>query len=220
MEAKAIPLKALLLSIAAVLAAEIGLHAATLWLDNFQMVLLCVARTIEILALIQIARHFTPGLDAIGLALSGILRGFKRGLVWSVGFGLLVLVLYAALMAAGFNPIAYMHFPMPGAPLTIILLFFVGGIVSPVAEEVFFRGILYGFFRKWGITSAVLFSTAIFVLAHGSHSQLPIIQMVGGVLFAASYEIEDSLIAPMTIHILGNLALFALSALSQARILF
>jgi membrane protease YdiL (CAAX protease family) len=47
----------------------------------------------------------------------------------------------------------------------------VGGIVAPVAEEVFFRGIL----------------------------------------FAAAYEIEKNLIVPITIHCLGNLAIFSLS---------
>jgi hypothetical protein len=37
-------------------------------------------------------------------------------------------------------------------------------------------------------------------------------QVVGGILFAAAYEIEKNLVVPITIHCLGNLAIFALSA--------
>jgi membrane protease YdiL (CAAX protease family) len=87
----------------------------------------------------------------------------------------------------------------------------VGGIVAPIAEEVFFRGILYGFFRRWGVVVALVFSTLLFVFPHlGTHG-LPTTQIIGGILFALAYEVEDSLLAPITIHALGNMAIFTLS---------
>jgi hypothetical protein len=36
-------------------------------------------------------------------------------------------------------------------------------------------------------------------------------QIIGGVLFAVAYELEGSLFVPITIHALGNLAIFGSS---------
>jgi membrane protease YdiL (CAAX protease family) len=91
----------------------------------------------------------------------------------------------------------------------------VGGIISPVVEEIFFRGILFGFFRRWGATTAVVLSTILFVLPHLKRGAIPVTQMVGGVVFAAAYEKEKSLAAPIIIHSLGNLSIFSLSLIPQ-----
>jgi len=89
----------------------------------------------------------------------------------------------------------------------------VGGVIAPIAEEVFFRGILYGFFRRWGVSVAIVLSTFIFVLPHLGSSGLPIIQIIGGVLFALVYETEKNLMVPIMIHALGNMAIFSFSLL-------
>jgi membrane protease YdiL (CAAX protease family) len=88
-------------------------------------------------------------------------------------------------------------------------------LIGPIAEEIFFRGILYGFFRRWGIPAAVILSTFLFVLSH-SHTSgpaIPVTQLIGGILFAVAYEIEKNLLVPITIHSLGNLAIFTLALL-------
>jgi membrane protease YdiL (CAAX protease family) len=36
--------------------------------------------------------------------------------------------------------------------------------------------------------------------------------MIGGILFAVSYEVEKNLLVPITIHSLGNLAIFTIAA--------
>jgi len=56
----------------------------------------------------------------------------------------------------------------------------------------------------------VSLSTLIFVLIHPAGRHIPITQAIGGVLFALSYEIEKSLVPPMVIHMLGNLAIFGI----------
>jgi hypothetical protein len=43
---------------------------------------------------------------------------------------------------------------------------------------------------------------------------IPLAQVVGGIVFAVAYEIEGSLMVPITIHVLGNLAIFTLSLMS------
>ncbi len=81
-------------------------------------------------------------------------------------------------------------------------------LIGPIAEEIFFRGILYGFFRRWGAPTAIVLSTLLFVLPHTSGSIIPVTQLIGGILFAVAYEVEKNLLVPMLIHCLGNLAIF------------
>ena len=92
--------------------------------------------------------------------------------------------------------------------ITVIL---VGAFIAPVAEEILFRGILYGFFRRWGMTTALVLSTLIFVFSHSSRQTIPATQIIGGILFAVAYEKEKNLVVPIIIHVLGNLAIFVLA---------
>ena len=60
---------------------------------------------------------------------------------------------------------------------------------------------------------AMLISTGIFDsvkrLAR-SMRRFAIVQAIGGVVFAAACELEKNLLVPITIHCLGNLAIFLL----------
>jgi len=103
---------------------------------------------------------------------------------------------------------------LPKKANEIALFFIVGGIVGPITEELFFRGILYGFFRKWGILIALVISTTVFVFAHPFFPKIPVTQLVGGIVFALAYEIEKNLTVPIVIHVLGNMAIFTLSLVS------
>ena len=93
----------------------------------------------------------------------------------------------------------------------MLLFFVVGSLVAPIAEEVFFRGIVYGFLRRWGMVVALVGSTVAFVLAHAISSGIPLTQIVGGVVFAVAYEVTGNLVVPITIHVLGNAAILTLS---------
>ena len=92
------------------------------------------------------------------------------------------------------------------------LLFLVGGLIAPIAEEVYFRGLLYGYLRRWGFWTALLVSTLVFTLLHGSAPGAPLPQLVGGLVFATAYEIEKRLLVPILIHILGNTAIFSITS--------
>ena len=84
-------------------------------------------------------------------------------------------------------------------------------MVSPITEEIVFRGVLYGYLRRWGILAAIIGSTVLFVLAHSIQGVFPLTQVVGGIVFAVAYEREHNLLVPMVIHILGNLAIFTVT---------
>ena len=211
MEANKISLKTLAMSIAAVLLSEsvfrVTLRAASI----SPMPFLGFIRTCEIILLILIACRVEKSTEAIGLAPSRILAGLRKGLFWSACFGVIAGIVFLGVFAAGIDALKFFHLPLPKTSTSLLLYFAVGGVIGPIAEEIFFRGILYGFFRRWGVFSAVILSTLLFVLPHLTAGSVPITQVVGGIVFAAAYEKERNLLTPITIHCLGNLAIFSLS---------
>ena len=118
---------------------------------------------------------------------------------------------FLGLVMAGVNPLPLIKMPMNSGIDQLIFLIIIGGILAPVAEEVVFRGVLYGFFRRWGLILALIVSTLLFVVVHPMGQGIPLIQIVGGILFAVAYEVEGTLTAPITIHALGNCSLFTIS---------
>ena len=195
MEANRITLKTLAISIAAVFAMETVFRLAMSGQSGSPLPALGISRTMEALCLLYIARRFGKNPNAIGLSRSSMLPGLAKGLIWSVCFGIAAGVLFLVLFAAGINPLKLVNTPLPSAPRQIFIFFLVGGVIAPVSEEIFFRGIIFGFFRRWGVYAAILISTVLFVLPHGRH--LPLTQIVGGIVFAIAYEKEKSLMNKM-----------------------
>ena len=211
MEAKEIRIKTLLLCLAAVIAVELGTWVVVSNSAYHPMLVLATARLLQILLIVLIIMIWGKGLSSIGLARSGMVSGLKKGLLWSAGFGAIGSIACVGLFAAGINPLKLLKAPLPTQTMNLVLFFIVGGMIGPVAEEFFFRGILYGFLRRWGVIVALILSTLIFVLCHPISHGIPVTRVVGGLVFALAYEIGGSLIVPITIHGLGNLALFTLS---------
>jgi len=213
MEAKRIEIRILFLCFAAVLAIEVGTWVVTSKSPFHPMLILAGARLLQMLLIILIVVTLGKGLSSIGLARSEMVSGVKKGLLWSAGFGAVTSIGSVGLFIAGINPLTLLKAPLPKQPVDLVLFFIVGGIVGPTAEELFFRGILYGFLRRWGVIVAVILSTLLFVLPHAIHQRIPITQVVGGIVFAVAYEVEGSLMVPIIIHLLGNLAIFSISLL-------
>lgn len=198
-------------SLLAILLIEAVIRLPLLAFVTYPMAVLGFARVVEAVAIVQIVQHFDKGVWALESMTSWFVDGVRAGLIWSAGFGLITAMIFLILLADGTNPLDYIQAPMPAATVDIMLLFLVGGILSPAAEEIFFRGILYSYLRRWGIAAAVILSTLLFAIAHTGGSQIPVIQLIGGIVFAIAYEREDNLMVPITLHILGNTAIFSLS---------
>ena len=215
MEANPIAKKTLIISLAAIVSVEWVLRAVVSRGLFDSMVVLGAGRLLETILVILVLVIWGGGVSSVGLAPSQIIRGFKRGLVWSAGFGIVAFIAFAVLYLAGINPLILTQARLPTSLGEIILFFFIGGILGPVGEEVFFRGILYGFFKRWGVILAVALSTLLFVAAHPmSYKGVFAPQVVGGIVFAVAYEIEGSLMVPITVHVLGNMAIFTLSLMA------
>jgi membrane protease YdiL (CAAX protease family) len=174
------------------------------------LAMLGIVRMVQIIGIVGMVMCWEKELAAIGWAPATWGRGLIRGVVWSVGFAVAAAIGMVVIYLSGKNPLVFVRAPLPKPGVELILFFLVGGLVGPLAEEICFRGILYTFFRRWGVLFAIITSTAIFVGLHAVHG-LPLTQIVGGIVFAVAYETSRNLMVPITIHVLGNLAIFALS---------
>lgn len=209
MDPQRIELKTLGLAAAAVLVVE----AAAMFISARMapaMIVLFAARLIDLYLLAVVISAQRRGWSAVGLARNEILPGLKNGLFWSAAFGLAAAGGLAALALAGLDLRGFLPTRLPKDALGLTLFFVTGGLAAPMAEEVFFRGLVYGFSRRWGLGPAMIISTLAFVLAHGAGPAAALTQALGGLVFAAAYEVHGRLTAPITIHVLGNLALFSL----------
>lgn len=170
---------------------------------------LSVIRSAQTACLLLLLMLTPGGLEFAGLSNKNAFTGLKTGLIISFLFGLAVLIIGCILYLTGIPPLSFIYSPLPRD--NRILFFLCGGLISPIGEELFFRGIVYSFLRQWGIHTALVFTTAVFALFHLPNGGLPIFQLAGGLIFALSFEISKSLVTPMVIHILGNLALFSIA---------
>jgi membrane protease YdiL (CAAX protease family) len=214
MAVKTIETKIVFLALAALVTTEVAISVVISEAWHSPMFILGVGRVVQVLIFLMIVSTWGRGMSSIGLARGQILTGVRRGLIWSGVFGICACLVLAVLYATHINPLKLIKTHVPPSAQGIVLFFVVGGLVAPIAEEVFFRGIVYGFLRRWGVLLALIGTTVIFVLAHAISSRIPLTQIVGGIVFALAYEVEGNLMVPITIHVLGNTAIFALSLVS------
>lgn len=99
--------------------------------------------------------------------------------------------------------------------LARIAFFCLAVVVAPIAEELFFRGVLYRFLKeKFGLSLAMLSSATLFAMVHGSlHAFLGL--LVLGVLLSHVYEKSRDIRVPILFHAAFNLtSLLMLSLVS------
>ena len=168
-------------------------------------------RTLEIACLLTVLRLSPNGLSRAGISLATLSQGLRTGVVWSLVFAMVVVISGAILLANQINLLTLIASPLPVKGSALGLFLVTGALIAPVAEEILFRGVLYTYQKKWNRPAALILSTLIFAGFHYRGSELPLFQMVGGIVFALSFEHSKSLAAPIIIHSLGNLALFSIS---------
>lgn len=89
-------------------------------------------------------------------------------------------------------------------------------LLPALTEEIAFRSVIYGEYRKFGIFGAVVLSSALFSLVHFSLSSFLSYFLCGAVL-ALVFEVTKSVFASMLAHFLYNLmSVFSQKILSDA----
>lgn len=175
----------------------------TFFLRNAESALLCILAY----------RFYDIGI--IGLDRSEIKNGIVKGLAWSACFGAAASAIIPILWMAGLNVFDFFRIDYVRSYNEILWFYAAAGIAGPVAEEIFFRGIVFGYFRKYGFIPAVIVSTFFFVSAHTS-AGIPLPQIAGGLVFACLYEKTGSLVTSMIVHISGNAAMFTLGFIGRS----
>jgi len=189
--------------------------------DSLALTVALAASVFLELGLLWTAVHFS--IRKYGLRWSALgIRWPQRGGFWltaGLAFGLVIaglIVSYAyfgALAAVGIEPDTEIEETFQSAgpliALAMLSLFF-----APFAEEIFFRGFVFGGLRgRWGTAWAALASGALFALAHignpGTIYLMPPVAAIGA-LFALGYSYSGSIFTSLLAHFLFNL--FALGA--------
>jgi ABC-2 type transport system permease protein len=156
-----------------------------------------------------------------GPAELGVRRPRPGSWRWFVRFGTVVglgyLVLGAVLVLAfrgRFNvTVSRSGFLLSLRPWNLVPLALFMLVAAPVVEELVYRGVLYPALRaRLGRGWALAASAAIFAGVHpllAWRPSVPVTQLLGGLIFAWSYEKTRSLLHPVVFHVIGNAAILA-----------
>jgi membrane protease YdiL (CAAX protease family) len=120
---------------------------------------------------------------------------------------LILLVLLARLMAYEPPPHPLVEIFLEEekrAPVLIGFSIFLGSIVGPILEELFFRGFCYPILRRnWGKKLALVLTALFFAFIHQNEfAFIPI--FILGIGLGLLYEMRQNLIAPIAMHIVHN----------------
>lgn len=175
-----------------------------------------------ILVLIAAVSAGLAALVAVGLrvrsaAALGLTRPAGRWLLIGAGCGLggflinrLVVVAYIAITGDQGNPQQNLSDTAMGgsfAQFALLLLF--GAVLTPIGEEALFRGVGFGWLRRWGFVLAAVISSLIFGLAHGINAVLPAAVLLG-LVHAWLYERSGSIWPAVMSHAVNNAVIFVL----------
>lgn len=153
------------------------------------------------------------------LAALGLRRTTGRYLLLGVGGGVLawlvsrfVIIYYVMLTGDGSNPQQGLADTATGSAPELLGLFLIGALVVPLAEELLFRGVIFGGLRRYGLVPAVAVSAVLFGIGHGPN--VVGIAAIGlGVINALLYHYSRSIWPAVIAHVVNNAVVFGSAAL-------
>lgn len=208
------PGASLLQAFAIFITGMIGLPALTQWLlPGYQLAASLLSFPVVVIALLWPSICGSKWRDiraAIGWHRGrGVFREMGAGILgYLTGLPLLALALIPVMILSRFTGTVPAHpivNEISGNPITLIFILGLACIWAPVIEESFFRGMLFGYFRRrlhWsvaGISTGFLFA----VIHPQGWIAVPVLAAIGFTL-SAIREWRGSIIASMTAHALNN----------------
>lgn len=121
--------------------------------------------------------------------------------------GILFLFLWKQFL--GFSFILIRKPPQHQEVSVLIAFLLTACLISPVAEELVFRGLLYRKMReKWHPLLCIGLLSLAFALVHFIFSGQGLVPFAGSLIFCSGYEKTKSVLTPIFLHIAGNLMIF------------
>jgi membrane protease YdiL (CAAX protease family) len=203
--------------------ADISMFATVPFLQLRQNLrLMIVATLVDIIAIAAVfyfvLNERRESLSSLGLTRKHFFMNVRYGVVGYIALiPILTLVMYLTMVL--FN---MFNIPIEPQPLLIMLkeenhipsliyMCVFTAVLGPFLEEIFFRGFVYGVFKKvMGISWGIIVSAVFFAYVHANLASIfPIFCL--GILLTYLYEKTGSLIPSITVHIIHNsLSLFLL----------
>lgn len=158
------------------------------------------------------------GREALGLRFDAVLPHAVTGLLAYLALIPVLLALFALMnrlmQLFSWQPepqaVVQMYLKPASEPYLLPLTFFVA-VLGPVMEETLFRGFAYGGLRRrLGVTGAAVVTSLAFAFLHLNWAALVPVFLLGMVL-AYLYEHSGSLVPSMTLHVLHNVVMVALT---------
>jgi membrane protease YdiL (CAAX protease family) len=142
-----------------------------------------------------------------GAAFAGALLAGVLSLVALAGFWIVFFQLLK-------TPANILDDPLKYPLFTIVLVVGMSSLVSPIVEEIAFRGYCQQILeRRFSGATAVLISSLLFMLAHANHGwywpKLSV-YFLAGVVFGAIARLTNSILTSLPVHVLGDLTFFML----------
>jgi membrane protease YdiL (CAAX protease family) len=95
---------------------------------------------------------------------------------------------------------------------TLIIFYITSCLLSPVAEELFFRGLLYRTVRdKWNVLCSIGVVSIVFAWIHyfiTKNAVEALLPFLGSLIFCVGYEKTKFILAPILLHVSGNLIIY------------
>jgi hypothetical protein len=102
-----------------------------------------------------------------------------------------------------------------GGPLwQSLLMLTLGAVLVPLGEELIFRGVVFGWLRRWPLPVAVIVSALIFAVMHGFSVVFPV-ALVLGIVTALVYHRSGSIWPAVVLHMVNNGVAFGVTMLAQ-----
>ena len=190
-----------LVVILAVLLIEAGFRLLSGYIFVDGLIYTLMARLVE-LAVILVFSYRSCGLITASLS-----KELAIGLGAAAAFGASVLVL--DLVSRIFMEKGLLNLLLSQQPLDQwVSFFFIGCLIGPFAEELFFRGLLYAWMREsLAPVYCIILTSLLFASLHGNIS---VIQLIGGIVFALIYEWRRNIWAPFIVHASANIGLWVI----------
>jgi len=181
------------------------------WVEGRPLVKFVLVAGVQFLATIGLVLLFTLGKKASREDLG--LRAASPGdiLIYGCGSGIILLLFMLAVswplsrLIPDISPQLYeTMLRNAGHGAAFVVLFFMGAVLAPISEELFYRAMIYPYLRGvlgpvWGILMAGL----VFGLAHWDlWRTIPL--AIGGVVLCYVYEKTGSIYVPMVAHGVWN----------------